>query len=733
MQASPKDFSRDSSRRAMLVLMSLTTLYQYMYCMIMSSSLSLTPIFGGALFMSSRVATTLAHTLLGDERKSLPRKMRVIDSVLLGFMLLCLLLLLAVYPMLLNSFSVWILFTIVLLLTMRAELARRLMSRVMRSTIGKRMFLVLFGLLQLAPIGIIGVLFMPPLPMSTAVQAVGGFALSSVLECYTLWRERKHFALPTEETPIAPALIHNTKEGLRQVNAYLSYQRFHTLILMALQITLVMVYTFVGLATEALFSCLLLSVTLTLVMRELADFLLKGLKTKRPNPIQLLLIGLFLWIYGLVLFYLQLGKAPSSIISFISLGLSVTGLTVSITCLAELERQMTSIAQFGLENQLEGYTQIRTAATEMAILVGQMGALVLLTLLCIPAGFSLEGKDIASLARNFRPLMILPPLLLLIAAAISVLHFPINHRYFQKLRRFLTLKDKGGDNPALEKQLDNVVVQRHKNRFVLKIIIALLRPLYSHTVIGKENIAAYEEGSIILVCNHGEIYGPVVAHLFVPVPFRPWVISNMMDKAAMVEHMYEGTMIRQKWLPIKWKKPLVKLISPLFIWLFESLDGIPVYRGNPRELLKTFRLTAEAMQAGDNILLFPENGETHEVGAIGYAQEGVGDLYTGFAMLAPVYYRKTRKNAVFIPIYGSKRLRTLTIGEGIVYNPHAPATDEKLRIVQGLHQSMQDMYMQELEEVARRNEERRKELRSRRRLNAKATVELERLEQEVAE
>jgi hypothetical protein len=66
-------------------------------------------------------------------------------------------------------------------------------------------------------------------------------------------------------------------------------------------------------------------------------------------------------------------------------------------------------------------------------------------------------------------------------------------------------------------------------------------------------------------------------------------------------------------------------------------------------------------------------------------------------MLAPAYYSKTGKRAVFIPIYASKRLRTLTLGEGIEYSPTAPATEEKLRIVSALQQSMQAMYQQELD------------------------------------
>ena len=720
-----------ASRRAMLVLMSLNTLYQYMYCMMLSSALSLAPVFGGALLLSARVAIELARLTLGSGRKGLPHRIRVACMVLLSFMLLCNLLLLAVYPALLQVDTLWILFAVVVLLTFRAEFSRRLTAWVMRGAIRKAMFAVLLFLLHGLPAGIAAGLLFSFLPPGVAWQMLGGFALGSLLECHSLWRERASFAEDTGY--VAPgsqgSLTHMARE-LREISAYHAYERIHLPVLMALQMTLVMVYTFVGLAAGELLTCLILSAGLTLFMREATDFLIRSLKDKRPATTPLLLVGLGLWIYGLVLFYRRLGSAPGSLFSYLSLGLSVSGLTIATTCLADLERQMASVARFGLENQLEGYPQVRRAATEMAILLGQMAALALLTPLCVPAGFSLQQASLDEIARNFRPLMILPPLLLLAAAMVSVLRFPVNHRYFQKLARFFTIQEEGGDNPALQKQLDSVVVKRHKNRFGIKIIIALLRPMYYHKVIGKENAAPHEDGSMVLVCNHGELYGPIVTNLYIPISFRPWIIGNLMSREAVVKHIYQGTMIRQKWLPEAWKIPLLRLVSTPLVWICESLEGIPVHRGSPRELIQTFRQTIEAMQAGDNILLFPETGENSGDGEKGYVAEGVGELYTGFTMLAPMYYAKTQKNAVFMPIYASKRLRTLTIGEGIVYNPSASAPEEKFRIVNALQQSMQAMYQQELDTVAAQNEKRRLLLKARRRLSPGQAAELEALERE---
>ena len=46
------------SRRIMLAMMSLSTLYNYLYCMTVSSAYGLMPVLGGALIMTGAVATT---------------------------------------------------------------------------------------------------------------------------------------------------------------------------------------------------------------------------------------------------------------------------------------------------------------------------------------------------------------------------------------------------------------------------------------------------------------------------------------------------------------------------------------------------------------------------------------------------------------------------------------------------------------------------------------------------
>ena len=525
-----------SSRRVMLVMMSLPTLYNYLYSMTVSDAYTLSPVFGGALFMSGAAASAYAQTYLGEQRKSLTKRSRIFGSLLLALMFLLTLMLWVVYPFFSRVTHFWELSAVTLVLTMRGVIARRLVSSVMRGRMGKPAFTMLFSLLQLTLLGLVIVLFFLTLSVSSAWYMLGGYALSVLLEGHTLWRDRKSVAMENRPEPLEKETAEHMAAELRQMNAYGAYQRMHTLILIALQMTLIMVYTFIGITTQEIISCLAISVACTIIMREATDFLLSRLKHRKPATLNLLLIGLFLWAYSLTLFYSMLSDGSSLLMTYLTLGLCSAGLSISVTSLAQIEREMTAVAQYRLRDHMQGYGTMRAVNTELSILAGQLCALLLLASLSLPANVNLTGLNFTQILLEFRPLMILPPLLLTAAAFLLALRFPMSSRHFQKLKRFLTLQDE--DNPALKKQLDTVVVHKYINRFGLKIIIFFLRLLMPHKVLGKEHLQGLEDGTVILVCNHGEVYGPVAATLHVPISFRPWGMAEMMDRDIIVDYLY---------------------------------------------------------------------------------------------------------------------------------------------------------------------------------------------------
>ena len=125
-----------------------------------------------------------------------------------------------------------------------------------------------------------------------------------------------------------------------------------------------------------------------------------------------------------------------------------------------------------------------------------------------------------------------------------------------------------------------------------------------------------------------------------------------------------------------------------------QLECVPVYRDKPGQLMKTFRASVEAMQAGDNLLIFPENPNAVEQDH-GYEREGVGVLFSGFAMLGQIYHSRTGKQCRFVPMYCDKHTRTITFAPEIVYNDEADPEEERRRVASACEAEMNRIWREQ--------------------------------------
>lgn len=300
--------------------------------------------------------------------------------------------------------------------------------------------------------------------------------------------------------------------------------------------------------------------------------------------------------------------------------------------------------------------------------------------------FVLPKYDIESLPRYYKSSMILLPMLFMLPAVIFALKQPLDERNRQRLILFAEKKE---PSEAFTNKLKKIFVQKYRVRFGVKIIMVLLRPFMRHKVYGTSNLDRSEFPSIF-VCNHGEIYGPIAAVIYMPVYFRPWSDNRMLDRELIIDHM-TGTFEKIPLLSSGMKQKLAKRITPLIIWALSSFDPIPVQRSNPKEIMKTMKLTIDAMLELDNVLLFPEAPEKHSDGEQSYKTSGVGDFYTGFAHLGKMYYDKTKRCVRFYPVFADKSKRRLSIGKPIIYSTELPANEEKLRIANALRDEMLEL------------------------------------------
>lgn len=632
------------------------------------------PILGGALFLAGQSAVLFSQLQVNRtvSENYLPKALRRIGMIGILVILLALLALIMIYPIGLENADFWRLAGLVLCTIIRPMATRYVLELgVLKGK--KAMSLIIRAegvhLCFLPPLLLM--LLWSPLSRSIVWSLLGGFLVSGALECFSLGRARSHLQPWTEEEK-------QEMQALRKVHAYRIFQNVTLMVAAALQVTLVMAYTYIAVSAQAMIVCMAIALLCTFAAYWVAEALLRRPLSKDSDPNVLLMLGLILFLYGLILFVRSL-DAPASVTTYVSLAFATMGATACVRVLVQMEDDMRRVAAFGIGHvPSDIFDQVQQVRIDFAALLGQMLGLIGLTLICFFTANDYPD-DWETIFRSASPLLTLPALSLVAAAVLFAILFPLTKGHLGKLRRYMELQKQGKENAALHAQLEEVVVRRSLKHYGVKLIIAILRPLYFHRIRGKENIQMDQDCACVFICNHGEIYGPIVTNLYVPYSFRPWVTYEMMDRKVIAERVCSGTLQDVKVLPRPVLYFLVdKIAAPFLAWIMKSVDSIPVYHDNPRKLMQTFRETTAAMDAGDNILLFPENAATsadHK-----YLKEGVSEFFTGFTMIGQLYYNKTGKRAQFIPLYADKKKRTITFGVPTRYNPEVPANEEKERL-----------------------------------------------------
>lgn len=670
-----------------------TAMFGYLYSMLASTVILGRPVLGGALYMVGRVTVLFSRLTIRGDFKRLPNGLRH-SGIILG--ILCALFalgILLVYPLAVDLPALWLVFALACLVLLMGELTDRMDSAQWRLRVNRVRRGVRLVEVMLLFAGVCALILFVTMPSPAAAwHLLGGFALCCLLQGIVLLtrRGKPETVIPAEESTENTARLEGFShqyQRLTQVNAYKTFRTVMMICITALQVTLFLMYTFIGVSSHSLLLSLAIAFVCIVLAHLLTDLLLLRSQQKRQaEPATVLIIGLSLWMVSLVSFALYT-QALGMIWRYLALAFCTSGVTMASNALSDLEKDMRVIVRFTSGKQPETLlSHAHQALLEYSTLIGGMIALVTLALVTLLSGGSIAPQDITL---TTQPLLLLPALALVVAAIPAAFRIPLERGLVQKMRTFLQLTENGETNLPLQKQLEDSIIKVRKRRYGVKLVILILRPFFYSKVIGADRVRQEPGTSLVFTCNHGELYGPIVTNLFIPISFRPWVIDEIAQPDETPDYLYQNTVKRQKWIPKRLKWPAAKLVSDFLAWATRSLDSIPVYRDNPRELVNTFRLTAQAMEAGDNILIFPENPNDDSLPTPGYVKEGVGPFFTGFAMVAQIYYQRTGKRTSFYPIFADKHRRTLTFGQPVQYDPATPPALEKQRIADHLQAEMQ--------------------------------------------
>lgn len=644
-------------------------LYGYIYCMLVSNVLVGMPLFGGALFLCGRAAIVAVSFFSKKTRQYLPVYSRIWMVLLMTILFAIGVVLIGIYPAAFESNKVWIMYAAAALCLCADGMTVRMVRLTEDSSAMTGRAAVLNAGIHALLIAAMSTVLILNLGWSGGWPLAAGFALMTVARAVMVYRRKESWQQPAE--------IGDHVREIHQVKAYHAMEWVSLLLVMAVELTTVSLYALLATNHEWLIQTIAIAIGCTLGPAFAGTWALRHLEKRgRKDPTWLLITGLMLWLTGIALCsHMLRGGQLEYIRVYIYLSICTMGGTLSLTGLRRIERIMPDAVRVTGQKIPAGYWRMRLANWELAGLLGDVLAMIALSVFCFVNGKDLP-QNTEELAARFQPVMMIPVILVIIGALISVYRFPLSAYYIGKLKKFLKLQESGEENDALRQQLHHVVAEDYHQPYLSRFLITMFKLFYPHKLAGEDHIHPRDDNPIVFLCNHGEIYGPIVCKLYIPVSIRIWTISMMMyDQAEVTKYVYENTYSQKTFLPVFVRKLLARFIGWLSVNVMNQIESIPVYRESPLKLRETVRKSIEALEAGDNLLIFPENPDGK------YERGGIGEISPGFVMLAEAYWKKTGKQMRFMPMYADRNSKKLTFGNEVVYDPDNGYRNEQTRII----------------------------------------------------
>jgi len=198
--------------------------------------------------------------------------------------------------------------------------------------------------------------------------------------------------------------------------------------------------------------------------------------------------------------------------------------------------------------------------------------------------------------------------------------------------------------------------------------IFFFRPLVRLRIVGSENLTALKDEPVVLVCNHGFIYGPIAALFNMPIVFRPWVDSVMLNRRQC------RSLISDKFRYLLFcfgslRNRVVDWITAIVMQFLGSFNPIPVYKGSENIML-TLNQSVDSLLEGKNLLIFPEHPRTDYPSILKewFMAKHLRTFYCGFARIGEMYYERTGNRLAFVPVYINRWRHTIHIAPAIYYN-----------------------------------------------------------------
>ena len=215
---------------------------------------------------------------------------------------------------------------------------------------------------------------------------------------------------------------------------------------------------------------------------------------------------------------------------------------------------------------------------------------------------------------------------------------------------------------------------------VYKVIKWLVKVFYPKIeVVGVDNLP---DEPVMVVGNHTQMNGPIACELYFPGNRYTWCAGEMMHLKDVPAYAYKDFWsAKPKY--IRWfYKLLSYIIAPLSVCVFNNAQTIGVY--HDARIISTFKQTVQRLQEGSSVVIFPEHDVPHN--------HIICQFQDKFIDIAKLYYKRTKKELAFVPLYIAPTLKKMYLGKPIRFCAANPMEEERARICEYL--------MKEITEIA---------------------------------
>jgi hypothetical protein len=215
---------------------------------------------------------------------------------------------------------------------------------------------------------------------------------------------------------------------------------------------------------------------------------------------------------------------------------------------------------------------------------------------------------------------------------------------------------------------DEVKIKKLKDLFTrcwVKFAWALAKILYPKAQFFYEEEPDSQEPGIYL-SNHAGSIGPVYFTLYFKKPHRPWSIHYIFEKENVTNFIFHDFLLGLGSKCVWWTRFVAWMVSLLMPPLMAKAGAIPIF--HDLRMRTTFRVSCEALENGQNIVIFPERPTKFS--------PFVNEMSGSYAEVGKMYFQATGKILKFYPVYVASGLRKVLVGRPIEYDPLVSVRDQ---------------------------------------------------------